>query len=274
MPTYCGYCDLRYSKRDMRNRPVNRATHVRLCTPCYVSRRPHRFPACEWCSRNAFCSICKHLQDSPWSGSKLMRPENGDTDSSDDDDKQATGEALDARDVRIHPPRFCPGARTRDRVPHVWRSTERGWHIATGATEPFQLDRWQKLVGGCTGCGLVGPMNRVLFDVLLIYGGQHQQHNDSPAASSTSSAATADLRATSTERYRHKLCVKCAVCVVRRPMGIRNATFEDRLTFLQISPTVLDVPDSLPTLFLEPSPPDAFDWSEEIDDQSVVPPTG
>ena len=209
-PYYCGYCDTRLKARGFDNRPIHRATHIRVCKRCFSEGGPPSFPACEWCARNAACSHC----GSPHAVPYLIKPEVGDTDSSDD-------EQIQMLDVRAHPPRFCPAARTVERVPYVWKVIlDKGWNVAKSEN--------------CTGCSKPGPTSRMLFDVIMIYGGIQTQNTSS---SSSANAVIAGLQPVETQRYRHKLCWKCAKCVVCWPLQIQAATTDEGLTHLSIAPS-------------------------------------
>ena len=200
----CGFCDGRLESKRFNNRPVYRATHARRC------ELGHTFPACEWCSRHTPCPVC----GSSVARSMRLHPNEAD---SDDSDK----EIADQVDVRLYPPRFCPAARVLSRVPYIWKPEMIvGWYV------PLTID--------CTGCSAPGPLFRVLFDVVMIYGGNTQSTSSS---SSSAAAVVADTRPTVTERYRHKLCWRCAACVINRPLAIQAATAEERLTCFEIRPT-------------------------------------
>ena len=173
MVHYCGFCDGRLQARRLNIRPVFRSTHARRC------EQGHTSPACERCSRHTLCPVC----GSSVALSMLLHAKQGD---SDDDDKKMS----DQVDVRKYPPRFCPAARVLSRVPYIYGRRQKiaGWYL------PVTSD--------CTGCSAPGPLFRVLFDVVMIYGGNPQSTSSS---SSSAAPVVADVKPIGAERYRHKL---------------------------------------------------------------------
>ncbi len=115
-PVYCPFCDDRLAAADrqgvspLSERPVYRVTHLRWCEPCYRQGKPHTMGACQRCARNAPCRECGDVNGVPF----LLDPKAGDTDEERDGD-------LNFKDVREHPPRFCPGARTIRQLPYIWK---------------------------------------------------------------------------------------------------------------------------------------------------------
>ena len=203
-PMFCPFCDDRLAATDsqgvvpLSERPVFRATHLRVCQPCYRQGKPHTMGACQRCARNAPCRECGDINGEPF----LLDPK-ADTDEERDGD-------LNFKDVREHPPRFCPGARTMRQLPHIWKE-EKGWFSTSFLC--------------CTGCGDHQPRPRWLYDVVFVYGGTSTQGR---------MCAPPVI-----ERYKHKLCVKCAVSVLHSLQRIKTASCEPGLTELRISPTEL-----------------------------------
>ena len=199
MPTYCGTCDNdpQFIWTFPGDRPISRATHLMTCVSCrqlHESREresiekgipikawrqvPHKFPACEYHSRNGPCPTC--LEHGVMS-SRLPK-EILDTDTEDDEDE--VDENRNANDVRIDPPRFTACSRTKAKVPRVW------------SDEPVR-EWYRSILWDCTGCGKQGPLMRFCFDVVIKY-------QDKPIF----------------QRYRHKLCRRCAVCAVTREQSM------------------------------------------------------
>jgi len=75
---------------------------------------------------------------------------------------------------------------------------------------------------------------RFPWDVVMIFGGRDAQQSSSGSGAST---VVADLRPTVIERYRHKLCWKCASCIVNYEQRIQVASSDTRLSNLRMSPT-------------------------------------
>ena len=119
----------------------------------------------------------------------------------DTDDEEAVDPGRNEEDVRIDPPRFTPLARTSMMLPYLWKLTG-------SPTMPW----YETESKACTGCAAPGPLFRCLFDVVMIHEG-------------------------TTQRYKHKLCFKCAACVNNRPVSIEKATMTTKTTYLVIQQT-------------------------------------
>ena len=208
MPLYCGTCDKdpKYVFAWHGDKPLSRATHRMTCARCsqlHNSRVqqsfvkgipingwrevPYKFPACEYHSRNGPCDTCRERAVI----STLLADK--DLDSADDADQVEDEDGViikvnrNENDVRIDPPRFTACSRTKAKVPHVW------------SEEPVQ--KWYlSILRDCTGCGKQGPLMRWCFDVVIKYQGD-------PII----------------QRYRHKLCRRCAVCAVTRDQSMKTA---------------------------------------------------
>ena len=148
---------------------------------------PYKFPACEYHSRNGPCDTCRERAVI----SSLLADK--DLDSEDDADQVEDEDGViikvnrNDNDVRTDPPRFTACSRTKAKVPHVWsKEPVREWYVS--------------ILRDCTGCGKQGPLMRWCFDVVIKYQGD-------PII----------------QRYRHKLCRRCAVCAVTRETSMKRA---------------------------------------------------
>ena len=199
MPLYCGTCDKdpKYVWAWLGDKPISRATHRMTCASCSQLHNGWRmvlytFAACEYHSRNGPCNTC----DGRAVISSLLPDKDLDTESEDDEDEvedEDKGEDEDEviikvnrndNDVRIDPPRFTACSRTKAKVPRVW------------SDEPVR-EWYRSILWDCTGCGKQGPLMRFCFDVVIKY-------QDKPIF----------------QRYRHKLCRRCAVCAVTREQSM------------------------------------------------------
>ena len=197
-PIYCGFCDGRLRWRPLDERPVSRATHVTACGACRALSRPWQFPACEGCASQEPCYTCGATP----THFQRMSPHQFDSDEDEDWAER------NAADVRVDTPRFTPLSRTVGSVGHVWKRSRCGrWFTAR------QL--------ACTGCALARPMVRFCFDVVMHW----DEHRSRP-------------RGAITERYRHRLCVRCALCVMMRPVSVDAASAGPHLRSLIIRPEV------------------------------------
>ena len=201
MPLYCGTCDndRRYIWTFPGDRPINRATHLMTCVSCrqlHNSRTQEslekQIPITAWrhvpyafpaCEYHSRYGPCHTCQE-PVVISSMLPDETLDTESEDDEDEV---ENRNANDVRIDPPRFTACSRTKAKVPHVW------------SDEPVR-EWYRSILWDCTGCGKQGPLMRFCFDVVIKY-------QDDPIF----------------QRYRHKLCRRCAVCAVTRDQSMSTA---------------------------------------------------
>ena len=202
---YCGTCDKdkKYVFTWHGDKPLSRATHRMTCARCsqlHNSRVqqsivkgipingwrqvPYEFPACEYHSRNGPCDTCRERAVI----SSLLADK--DLDSEDDADQVEDEDGViikvnrNENDVRTDPPRFTACSRTKAKVPHVWSEKPvRDWYLS--------------ILRDCTGCGKQGPLMRWCFDVVIKY-------QDKPIL----------------QRYRHKLCRRCAVCAVTREQSM------------------------------------------------------
>ena len=246
--SYCGTCDKgqKFIFTFPGDRPISRATHLMTCVSCrqkHKSRRqesiekgipitawrkvPYAFPACEYHSRNGPCDTCHQRAVI----SSLLPDKDLDTESEDDEDEvededkgEDENEVIikvnrNENDVRTDPPRFTACSRTKAKVPHVW------------SEEPVQ--KWYlSILRDCTGCGKQGPLMRWCFDVVIKYQGN-------PI----------------TQRYRHKLCRRCAVCAVTREQSMNAAKDRDLdIWFIRSTPEARQDPP-LPNAAEDPRDP-------------------
>ena len=201
MPYYCGTCDKdpRYVWEWEGDRPVSRATHLLTCANCsklhntrVQESKVKGIPITAWRQvPNTFPACEYHSRNGPCFTcrqrvviSSKLPDETLDTESEDDEDEV---ENRNANDVRIDPPRFTACSRTKAKVPHVW------------SDEPVR-EWYRSILWDCTGCGKQGPLMRFCFDVVIKY-------QDDPIF----------------QRYRHKLCRRCAVCAVTRDQSMSTA---------------------------------------------------
>ena len=201
MPLYCGTCDNdpQYIWTFPGDRPISRATHLMTCVSCrqlHNSRKQEsiekRIPITAWrhvpyafpaCEYHSRNGPCHTCQE-PGVESSRLPDETLDTEPEDDEDEV---ENRNANDVRIDPPRFTACSRTKAKVPHVW------------SDKPV-CNWYRSILWDCTGCGKQGPLMRFCFDVVIKY-------QDDPIF----------------QRYRHKLCRRCAVCAVTRDQSMSTA---------------------------------------------------
>ena len=132
---------------------------------------------------------------------------------SDDETEDEDFNNANVPDVRVWPPRFTPCARTVDRISHVWKKSTNGkW--------------WEAKTWDCTGCAKkyneLNEMWRLCFDVIIMY------------SSSSCAAASCNSRSEDMQRYRHRLCWRCAKCVIGRPISIQAASEEKDLQIFEI----------------------------------------
>ena len=171
---------------------------------------PFAFPACEFHSNHGCCSTCGV-------GTNISSTILPDTDDSDDsDDEDVFGRS--AADVRTDPPRFTPCSPPpfHGPIPHAWSpEAVNGWYVS--------------ILADCTGCGKKMQFFRWLFDLAMYQG--------DPVPNG--------FRSAEPQRYKHRLCRRCAVSVVMREQSHKPASYGCGLILFEIKPTKLPRPRGL-----------------------------
>ena len=155
-----------------------------------------KVPSCRSCAQTPGCRLCGERT------ALVSFDAQGHLDS--DDETRGDNES----DVRSDPPRFTPVCRGHDVLPSIW-ILKKGWWFPSDADISHRyVDDIVHVAHWCTGCDRPAGI-RWLVKLVMVIDGR-------------------------TQRYQHKLCSACAVCVMNRPVSIQAATLFEGVTYLHI----------------------------------------